>query len=573
MTESANRQPLRLWPGVVIVVLQLAFLHVPGYIAPASPLMFFGMLGSLVVGTLLIVIWWLFLSRAKRSDRWGGLALLIVVHAAAILLADTSARMVAFLPGVPWLCAIFVASLFVKKRTLTVVAVLVASLGWTLVRTGGVTGTMSTAYAWRWSETAEQQFMDSDAAAAPSGPRDTPVTQTQAGDEIVGWPAFRGAGRDGVLDGVRIDPDWSQNPPRELWRRPVGPGWSSFVLAGQRLCTQEQRDEDEVVVCYDAATGEPIWVHQDAARFWEAMGGPGPRATPAYDDGRLYTLGATGVLNCLDIVTGNPVWTRNIADDSGAPVPVWAFSSSPLIVDDLVVVHAPSAPDGNGLLAYDRVTGEPRWSGYAAGTSYSSPQLATMSGVPQILMITAEGMSSFAVESGELYWKHAWAPAAGADRVVQPAVVDDGAAVLLVTVDGGTRKIAVSTDASGGWTTGEVWTSRSLKSYYNDLVLHRGTAFGFDRNILAAMDVETGDRVWKGGRYGNGQVLLVPGQDLLIVLSEQGELVLVRATTDGFDEIARMEVLNGKTWNHPIVVDGVIYLRNSEEAAAFRLPG
>jgi len=136
----------------------------------------------------------------------------------------------------------------------------------------------------------------------------------------------------------------------------------------------------------------------------------------------------------------------------------------------------------------------------------------------------------------------------------------------------GTRKIRVGRNGSGAWTASEVWTSRALKPYYNDMVVHHGTAFGYDGNILAAIDVATGERAWKGGRYGNGQLLLLPDQDMLLVTSERGELVLVRATAERFEEVAKVQAIRGKTWNHPIVADGVVYLRNAEEAAAFRLP-
>jgi outer membrane protein assembly factor BamB len=512
---------------------------------------------------------------------------LIVVHAAAVSLADTSARMVTLLPGVPWLCAVFVASLFFGRRAVTIVAVLVASLGWTLVRTDGVTGTMDTDYAWRWSATAEEQFLASDASAVPAAPG-TPAAAAMPSDpsieptgigtgaeavEIAAWPGFRGPDRDNVLAGVTIDPNWSRNPPQEIWRRPVGPGWGSFALVGNRLCTQEQRDEDEVVVCYDAATGEPIWLHAYPARFWEALGGAGPRATPTYHDGRLYTLGATGVLSCLDAATGEPAWTRNIADDTGARVPDWGFANSPLIVDDLVIVHAAGAPEGRAVVAYDLAAGEPRWFGQAGGASYSSPHLTTIDHVRQIVMITGEGAFGLEAETGDLLWKHEWPATGGSgERVVQPSLLDGGGGILIGTPFLGTRKIAVSSDASGAWTVDEEWTSRGLKPYYNDLVVHRGTAFGFDGNILAAIDVETGDRAWKGGRYGNGQVLLLPDQDLLLVLSERGELALVRGSAERFEEVARMQALDGKTWNHPIVVGGVVYMRNAEEAAAYRLP-
>jgi outer membrane protein assembly factor BamB len=584
MTNAPRPRPLRLWPGVTIVALQLVALYAPGYFAPATLVQFFAVMGSFTVGTLLLFIWWLFFSRARWSDRLGGLALLIVVHVAAIFLAHPSATVVTLVPGVPWLCAVFVGSLFFGRRAVTVVAVLVASLGWTLVRTEGVTGTFSPDYAWRWSPTAEERFLASDASAVPAAPvapavagaipRDLEAIEPPDAAAIAtaAWPGFRGPRRDNVVAGVTIDPDWSRNPPQEIWRRSVGPGWSSFALAGNRLCTEEQRGEDEVVVCYDAATGEPIWLHAYSARFWEALGGAGPRATPTYHDGRLYTLGATGVLNCLDAATGDPVWTRNISDDTGARVPNWGFASSPLVIDDLVIVHAAGAPDGRAVVAYDLATGEPRWFGQAGGGSYSSPHLTTIDGVRQIVMVTGDGAFGLDPQTGDLLWKHAWPMGIGGDRIVQPAILEDGDILIGTSAGLGTRRISVSLDASGTWTADEVWTSRGLKPYYNDLVVHRGTAFGFDGSILAAIDLATGDRAWKGGRYGNGQVLLLPDQDLLLVLSERGELALVRASPERFEEVARMQALHGKTWNHPVVADGVVYVRNSEEAAAYRLP-
>jgi len=573
MTNSTPGLPLRLWPGVAIVALQLFSLYVPGYFAPASPAMFFGMMGSFTVGTLLLLIWWLFFSRARWSDRLGGLALLVLVHAAAFLLADTSAKMVTVVPGIPWLCAVFVASLFFGRRSVTVAAVLVASFGWTLVRTDGVTGTMSADFGWRWGATAEERFLASSASARPSSPAARDPYEDPGEAEAASWPGFRGHQRDNVVVGVTIDPNWDERPPQQIWRRAVGPGWGSFALVRDRLCTQEQRDEDEVVVCYDAGTGEPIWVHAYPARFWEALGGAGPRATPTYHDGRLYTLGATGVLNCLDLVTGEPAWTRNIADDTGARVPDWGFASSPLIVDGLVIVHAAGAPDGRAVVAYDLASGELRWSGLASGASYSSPHLATIDDVLQVVMITGEGAFGLNPETGDLLWKHEWPLGGDGSRVVQPAILEGGEGVLIGTSFGlGTRRIKVTSDGAGTWSADEEWTSRGLKPYYNDLVVHRGTAFGFDGNILAAIDLATGERAWKGGRYGNGQMLVLADESLLLVLSERGELALVRASPERFEEVARMQVLDGKTWNHPVVVDGVVYVRNAEEAAAYRLP-
>ena len=448
-------------------------------------------------------------------------------------------------------------------RRATMVATIVLTSGmWTLVRSEGATDDNAVQFTWRWAETAEERLLAhaGDESDEPTLLSAAP-TMAQAG---ANWPGFRGPGRDGIVPGVRIETDWSRSPPVELWRRPIGPGWSSFAVRGDRLYTQEQRGDDEVVASYSVTIGEPVWKHRDTVRFWESNGGAGPRATPTLSDGRLYTFGATGILNALDSGDGAVVWSRNVATDTDARVPTWGFASSPVVVDDVVIVNI------GALVAYDLVTGDRRWSG-PAGTGgysvlhlsyYSTPHPVTIDGIAQILLLSPDGATSLAPTDGTPLWTHPWS------GLVQPALTADGD-VLIGTLSG-TRRIAV-THEPGGWTTEERWTSRGLKPNFNDFVVHDGHAFGFDGGILACIDLEDGMRRWKGGRYGHGQLILLADQDVLLVLSEQGELALVDATPDQFTELARFPAVAGKTWNHPVLVGDVLLVRNDQEMVAFRL--
>jgi outer membrane protein assembly factor BamB len=513
-------------------------------------------------------VWWAFLSRVPHFDRWGAVVLMIVAVTATprILHQSIATGMMGLmfvLYAIPVLSLALVAWAVAGRRlagglrrAALVAAILVACGFWALLRTDGITAAAHSQFAWRWARTSEQELLDR-AGGEPSAP---PAAARTSGD----WPGFRGPHRDDRVTGVRIKTDWASSPPVELWRRPLGPGWSSFAIRDGLLYTQEQRGDFEVVACYSVTAGQPVWTHRDAARFWESNAGAGPRATPALGDGRVYTFGATGILNALDAGSGAVVWTRNAASDTGAQTPGWGFSSSPLVVDDLVIVAA-----SGRLAAYDRATGDPRWLGPDGGGSYSSPHLLTIGGLAQVLLLSNAGATSVAPADGRVLWQHSW-PGAG---ILQPALTADGG-VLIATGSAaggvGTRRLAVA-HGPGGWTVDQVWTSSGLKPYFNDFVVHHGYAFGFDGGILACIDLRDGRRKWKGGRYGHGQLLLLTGQDLLLVVSEQGELALVAAAPGQFTEIARFSGVEGKTWNHPVLAGDVLLVRNGREMVAFRL--
>jgi len=573
------------------------------------------LMGALIGGlacALAVLVWWLFFSRAPWAERVGAIVLMVVsvfVTKRVVHPSIAGGMMGMMLPifSVPVLSLALVVAAAAGRRLSTrprrasmVAAILLGCAAFTLIRTGGISGEGFSDFHWRWTPTPEQRLL----AQAANEPAPQPIApavpaaanspdnrlQPKTGDQPVvptptpaaaktpeksgadpaatntgvGWPGFRGPGRDSVIRGVRIDTDWSRSKPVELWRRAVGPGWSSFAVHGRFIYTQEQRGDDEVVSCYDMATGAPVWRHKDAVRFYESNAGAGPRATPTFSNGRVYTFGATGILNALDARDGSVVWSRNAASDTQTKIPQWGFASSPLVVGEQVVVATEAVP-----AAYNAANGHQRWQGPAGRGGYSSPQLATIDGVAQILLLNGEGTISVAPSDGKLLWKHEW----NIDGIVQPSVIG-GSDVLIGSGSGlaevGLRRVAVS-HGPAGWSAEERWTSNGLKPYFNDFVVHKGHAFGFDGGILACIDLKDGKRKWKGGRYGHGQIVLLPDQDALLVLSEEGELALVAAASDKFTEFARFPAIEGKTWNHPALVGDVLLVRNGQEMAAFRL--
>ncbi|MDQ3134820.1 MAG: PQQ-like beta-propeller repeat protein [Acidobacteriota bacterium] len=563
--EPVSRKPLRLWPGVIAAALLVLIKFVVPVVVPDATI--FGVLGALVCA-LAIIVWWLFFSRALWSERVGVLVLMAVtlfVTSRVVHASVANGMMGMMLPifGIPLLSLALVAAAVAgrhlsrgPRRASMAAAILLACGVMTLLRTGGLTGDGASDFAWRWSQTPEERLL------AQAGDEPAALPSSSSSEAGADWPGFRGVERDGVVRGVRIATDWSQSPPKEMWRRPVGPGWSSFAVRGDRLYTQEQRGEDEVVACYNAANGQAVWTHRDAARFYESNGGAGPRGTPTLSDGRVYTLGATGILNVLDAGDGAVVWSRNAASDTGAKLPGWGFASSPLVIDDVVVVATAGT-----LAAYDLATGEPRWVGPQGGGGYSSPHRVTLGGVTQIVLMSGPGAVSVAPADGKLLWQH---PLMSNARIVQPAVTADGN--LLVSEGEGSYmyRIAVARGA-GGWTVEERWTSEGLKPYFSDFVVHDGHAYGFDGSALACIDLKDGARKWEGGSYGSGQLVLLPEQNVLLVVSEKGELALVGAAPDRFAELARFPAIKGKTWNHPALAGDVLLVRNGEEMAAFRL--
>jgi outer membrane protein assembly factor BamB len=572
------QRPVRSWISISpvvaywLLVLLTDWLELPTFVRFSA---------RLIAGALLAVfaiVWWWANRRTSLRERAVGFAIFVIGGLIAVPLSHPSAGLagpgilmgslsLVVTSGMLWVLVARRASPVVRNVGL---AFAVGSV-WTLlalVRINGLSGDLRPEFHWRWTPSAEQAFLEeygNDAleGAARSAVRVPKSLHVQSGD----WPAFRGPNRDGAVFGVAIRTDWKKHSPDLVWRRRVGPAWSSIVAVEGKLFTQEQREARESVVCYDALTGAEVWVFGDDVRFSEETAGPGPRGTPCFSNGRLYTVGCTGIFNCLDAATGNRLWSHDLREESGAAVPHWGFTGSPLAIGDLVVVFAGGTGSRN-LLAYHSDSGELAWEAPAGETSYASPQPATLDGKSQVLMLTNHGLTAVDAGTGGFLWEYAMPLPPSAPRSVQPRALNATSVLVASEADLGTALLDVKHDGKD-WSVTQRWASRALKPAFNDSVLTGGFAFGFDGGVFACIDLATGNRRWKDGRYGEGQVLFLVDQSLLVVLSESGEAILLTANPDRNEELGRFRALHGRTWSHPTIVSGKLYVRNAEEMACY----
>jgi outer membrane protein assembly factor BamB len=424
----------------------------------------------------------------------------------------------------------------------------------------------------RFDEEAHFDALEADRAEQTGTTASPAVLDVPAGDPVAidrrpeaMWPAYRGASRAGRYD-YPISTAWPEAGLPRLWQQPIGGGYASFAVADGRVFTIEQRRTHEVVAAYDPDTGAELWTHDWQERFEEGMGGDGPRATPTWHDGRLFALGAGGELRSLAADTGRLLWRTNILEDAGADNLTWAMASSPLVVDNMVVV-LPGGPGERSVIAYDADNGDTIWTTLGDVAGYTAPMLVELAGVRQILVVTAQRAAGLSVEDGALLWDYPWVISM-VPNMAQPVVVGSDRVFISASYGQGSAMVEVSAAESGdGLSAREVWRTNRMKNKFSSSVLHEGFIYGLDDNILACLDAETGELVWKGGRYGYGQLLFSNGH--LVVLTERGDVVLVRATPEGHDEVARFPAIEGKTWNVPTIADGTLFVRNATEMAAF----
>lgn len=444
------------------------------------------------------------------------------------------------------------------------VAVIAAALSQTVRVEGTVDGTGRPRFVWRWSERTAPQFR-----AQPSVPSvaQNPVDLISAPNGMLDTPQFFGPSRDGRMATSPWNRNWQAAPPKLLWRQPIGLGWSAFAVVGGRAVTQEQRGEDELVTCYEARTGALLWAHTNRTRFVQWQGGDGPRATPTVVSDQVFAYGGTGILDALDLKSGRLLWSRDVLKENALPNIIWGASASPLVFDNTVVVTG-GMTNRATVLAYRKDTGAPLWQSGADKASYASPTLATFAGRRVVLSVNAASITLHDPTSGNVLLDHPWAKD-NWPKSSQPVVLSGDRLFVSAGYGLGCMMLQIKVTQEGKWSATELWKNKMMKTQFNSPVERDGYLYGLDDGLLACVDLTTGQRKWKDGRYGSGQSMLAG--DVILIQSEQGAVVLAAAVPNGFTEMGRIEALSSKTWNYPTLAGRFLLVRNDQEAACYEL--
>lgn len=515
----------------------------------------------------------------RRRVRWWLLGAVLVAGAALLgglqvpdLFRDDAHRNLAtisatlLIGGLIALWAIFFTgrSLTFSLRSLLLVVAAVA-VAVACFRVDGFSGNLTPRITWRWAPKPDATLANQQTAAAKTN--DAGVADLAKATKHDS-PQFLGPHRDATVEAPRFDLDWNRHPPRLVWRHSIGAGWSAFAVVGDYCVTQEQRGDDECVTCYDLKTGELLWLHADPGRFSHPLSGDGPRSTPTIDEGRVYTLGALGRLNCLDGRSGKRLWTHEIIEENQASNPQWGKSCSPLIVDDHVVVSAGGKKD-RSLVAYDKTSGEMVWHAGSQQSSYASPRLMELAGRRQIVMVNRDAVTAHSPDDGRVLWEFLWP---GEEPKVPDAVAVGDDRVLISAGYGlGWTLLKILPGYESGLMPKDIGHNKSLKPKFTNVVVRDGFVYGLDDGrALVCLDLKDGKRRWRGGRYGHGQILLV--NDVILVQSESGEVALVEASPERFKQLTSFAALDGQTWNNPVVSGRQLLVRNATQAACYELP-
>jgi len=378
------------------------------------------------------------------------------------------------------------------------------------------------------------------------------------------WFQFRGPDRDGVSQEKGLARSWPEDGPKELWRAPIGLGFSSLTVVDGRIYTLDGDKEKgkEYVICLNAETGKTLWRTEIGDLFTNNFG-DGPRSAPTLEGDRLYALGSNGRLASLQAADGTINWQVEFQKEFGSKLPTWAFCAAPLIVGDMVVTEA-GGSEGRAIVAFDKNNGQVRWSAVEDGIAYSSPLPVTFNGVDQLIFLTKSHIVALNTK-GEQLWTSEFVPRlditpaipvfVAPDLIFVSASYDAGAKMVRMKPEG--DSVAVET----------VWEGRQMRNHFNASVAVSKHLYGFDKATLKCLEAETGDELWAKRGMGKGSLIVADG--LLFILSERGKLVLAEATPEAYRELGSREALTGRCWTQPTLLNGRLYVRNDKEIACY----
>ena len=403
------------------------------------------------------------------------------------------------------------------------------------------------------------------------------------------FPQYLGPNRNGRIDNSNVDFSRIIDAER-MWKRTIGAGWSGIVAANDVAFTMQQNGEYETVQCFEIESGLVCWEYKHQRRHDDDLGGVGPRGTPTIDGDKLYAQGANGLLVCLSAADGSLIWEKDLSKLLSIPLEegkttrgeayqtekfnvAWGRSCSPLIVDDMVVV-AGGGPIGGtqvSLIAFHKLSGDEKWRGGDSPIGYSSPILMTLDGVRQIVTVNESTVAGYESANGKELWRFDQPGHSDSDaNTSQPVQVGSNQVLTSKGYGLGGQLIEVNFENTS-WTAKQVWPSqRVLKTKLTSSIVHNGHVYAISDGILECVDVTNGERIWKAGRYGHGQLLLVG--DTLLVHSENGFLATVPATPEGYSELGRFDTVSGVCWNTICLYKDFVLVRSDTEAACFRLP-
>jgi outer membrane protein assembly factor BamB len=378
------------------------------------------------------------------------------------------------------------------------------------------------------------------------------------------WPQWRGPRQDGISQETGLLSKWPDNGPVELWRVPLGSGYSAVSVVGSRAYTMFGSPEGEFAVCLDAANGKTLWKTRCGDLFKESSD-IGPRATPTIAAGNVYVLSGTGSLQCLEAATGKPVWGYGLLEKFGGETPTYGFSASPAVFGDLLVVVS-GARNGKSLVGLDKQTGAVVWTSLDDKIGYSTPIRVEVGDVSQLIVLMGEALVGVSIKDGKELWRHEWKTTEDAN-VATPICHGNR---LYISTGYGTGCGLFELSVKDGKPAADlVWSNKEMKNYFSSCVLVDGYLYGFNNTMLTCMDFKTGESKWKQRGFNRGSLLAADGK--LIIYGERATLALAQASSEEYKELAKATVLDDKTWTMPTLADGRLFVRNEKELVCLQV--